>query len=105
LGDGVHGGGNERNVERDRAGEAAGDGDVAGMHRRVTGHEQDVVKGEGDVGSEGSHGESYAGGLDSSTGVSVAFSVAFSVTFFVASSTAALPAAARPSKKRPAFPP
>src|SRR5882672_3935788 len=38
------------------------------MHRRVTGHEQDVVKGEGDVGTEGSHGESYAGGWNSSTG-------------------------------------
>src|SRR6185503_15863394 len=94
--DRIHRGGDERDIERDRAGEAAGDGNVAGMDRRMTGHEQDVVKGEGDVGSEGSHGESYWAGLDSSTG--------FSPVFFVASSMAVLPAAAKPSRKRPAFP-
>src|SRR6185503_15542741 len=97
FGHGVHGGGDDRDIERNGAREAAGDGDVAGMDRRMTGHQQDVVKGEGDVGSEGSHGGSYWAGLFSSTGFGGA-------AFLVASSTAALPAATTPSKNRPAFP-
>src|SRR6266540_1770201 len=100
LGDGIHRGGDDRDVEWNGASEAAGDGDVARMYRRVTGHEQDVVKGEGDVGSEGSHLGSYWGGLVSSTcfsGVGVA-------ACFFASSTAAFPAAASPSKNLPALP-
>src|SRR5690349_4792259 len=95
FGDGVHGSGDDRNVERNLAREAAGDGHATGMHRRVTGHEQDVVKSEGDVGSEGSHGGSYWGGFVSSTCFS---------GFFFASSTAAFPAATTPSKNRPALP-
>src|ERR1051325_1148238 len=92
FGDRVHRGGHDRDIQGNGAREAAGDFDVAGMHRRVTGHEQDVVEGQGDVGSEGSHGGSYWGGLVSSTG------------FLVASSTAAFPAATTPSKNLPAFP-
>src|SRR5205814_1766071 len=92
LGHRIHGGGDDRNVERNRASEAADDGNVTGMHRRVTGHEEHVVKGQSDVRSEGSHLESYGEVLVSSTG------------FFFASSTAALPAAARPSRNRPALP-
>src|SRR5256886_5136941 len=98
LGDGIHGGGDNRDVQRNGASEAAGDGDVAGMHRRVTGHEQDVVKGEGDVGSEGSHLGSYWGGFVSSTWFSAGAGFRF------ASSTAAFPAAASPSKNFPALP-
>src|SRR6266576_2212128 len=93
---GVHGGGDDRNVERNGAREATGDGNVAGMDRRMTGRKQDVVEGQGDVGSEGSHGGSYWAGLFSSTG--------FSELLFLASSTAAFPAAASPSRKRPALP-
>src|SRR3989442_757460 len=49
LGHGIHGRGDNRDVQRNGAGEAAGDGDVAGMHCRVMRHEHDCVKGEVDV--------------------------------------------------------
>src|SRR5207237_546706 len=101
LGDGVHGGGDERNVEGKLAGEAGAGVDVARMDARVPRQQQHVVEREGDGRTEGSHGESYWPGGVSST-FSVAFS--FSAAFCDASSTAALPAAATFSSSRPAFP-
>ena len=46
LGDRVHRGGDERDLERDRAGQAACRDDVVGEHGRLGRHEQDVVEGE-----------------------------------------------------------
>ena len=42
--DGVHGGGDERNVEGNGAGEAAGDVKIARVHGRVPWHQQNVVE-------------------------------------------------------------
>src|SRR2546430_14984606 len=101
LGDGVHGRGDERDMQGELAGEAGAGVDVARVHARMPRHEQHIVECEGDGGTEGSHGESYWPG-----GVSSTFSLAFwfSGDFFDACSTAALPAAATFSSNRPAFP-
>src|SRR3989454_158606 len=95
LGDGVHRGRDERDIERNAAGEAGAHVHVPGMHARVPRNEQHVVEGESRAGAEGSHGESYRGGGGSST---------FSAGFLAASSTAAFPAAATFSSSFPALP-
>ena len=47
LGNGVHGGGNQRQIELDMAGERGFEDNVARQHCRVSGYEQDVVKSVG----------------------------------------------------------
>ena len=47
LGDRVHGGAEQRDVELDVLREARADVDLRGQHRRVARHQQDVVEGEG----------------------------------------------------------
>ena len=44
LGHRVHGGGKQRQVERNRARQAGGEADVAGQDRGMGGNEQDVVE-------------------------------------------------------------
>ena len=61
LGNGVHGGGDERDVERDGAGEAAGGGDLARVHGRVPRHEQNVVEGEARLGADDGHAFAVGG--------------------------------------------
>src|SRR5712692_45786 len=109
LSDGVHRGGDERDVERDGAREAGAGVHVARMHGGVPRHEQDVVESESSGRAEGSHGQSYWDGGVSSTlarspGVSAGASPAFAAGFLDASSTAARPAAATFSSSLPAFP-
>src|SRR5438309_1047548 len=101
LRDGVHRGGDEWDVEGDAAGELAAHVHVPRVHAGVARGEQHIVEGEGDGGTEGSHGESYAEGGVSSTFAGSPF---FSSACFAASSTAALPAAANRSKNFPALP-
>ena len=55
FGDGVHGGGDERDVERDTASEATGGEDVARMNARMPGNEQDVVEREAEPGPDMTH--------------------------------------------------
>ena len=55
LGDGVHGGGDERNVQGDGAGEAAAGRDLARMNGRIPRHEEDVVEGEAGLGTDDAH--------------------------------------------------
>jgi hypothetical protein len=47
--DGIHGGGDERNVEGDRAGKSAGDADITRVHGRVPGHQENIVECEAGV--------------------------------------------------------
>ncbi len=56
LGDGVHGGGDERDVEGDGAGEATDGRDFARVHRRVSRHEEHVVEREARLGADDGHG-------------------------------------------------
>ena len=46
FGDRVHGGGDDRQVEGDRAGQPGADVDFAGQHLRLAGPEQNVVEGQ-----------------------------------------------------------
>jgi hypothetical protein len=55
LGDGVHGGGDQRDVEGDGAGEAADSHDLARMHRGVSRHQEDIVEGEARLGPNDGH--------------------------------------------------
>ena len=55
LGDGVHGGGDQRDVERDRAGEAGDGGNLARVDRGVPRQEEHVVEGEPELGADGTH--------------------------------------------------
>jgi len=56
LGDGIHRGGDERDVEIDPARQAGGDDGVFRDHVRAVGDQQEVIVGEADVGENGGHG-------------------------------------------------
>ena len=47
LGDSIHRGGSQRNIQRELAGEASASVDIGGQDGRFAGYQQDVVKGEG----------------------------------------------------------
>ncbi len=55
LGDGVHGSGNERNIEGDVTSKVAGGRNFAGMDRGVSRDQEDVVEGQAGLGADDGH--------------------------------------------------